>query len=280
MRSAILIVSKHTEETTKACFEVESRLRELTDLRLVDQGSENLRGVKADLAIVLGGDGSIVAAQRRMGRYPIPIIGVNFGKLGFLAEYTYESFSDSLESILDPATALDFRRRTRLHVSLRRDGETILDEYALNDAVMSRSYDSRMIQIDTHINQEFCTSIHGDGVIVSTPSGSTAHSLSAGGPVIHPDFDAMLITAICPHSLTLRPLMVSPRHNIALHLAKAPCIVGVSVDGQVTRQLEVGDELRIRVAQSPLEVVKASTHTFFDALRSKFHWAGHGNLKP
>lgn len=277
-RSVILIVSKQNEKTKQACAEIKSRLHAFEAECFVDPGWLPIRDIEANLAIVLGGDGSILAAQRRLGERSIPIVGVNFGKLGFLAEYTYKELLDRLPEILDKANPLDCRQRTRLKVDLYRDGEPVFHSCAPNDAVLSRSYESRMIQIDTFINEEFCTSIHGDGVIISTPSGSTAHSLGAGGPIIHPDFAAMLITPICPHSLSLRPLMVSPHHNICLRLVSAPCIVGLSVDGQVTQKMNAGDELRVQVHPHPVRLVKGPRYTFFDTLRNKFNWAGHGNL--
>ena len=166
----------------------------------------------------------------------------------------------------------------RLKCTLRRDGKILFTDTALNDIVVSRANISRIVETEIFINGEFGVRVHGDGLIVSSPSGSTAYSLAAGGPLIHPDLKVILVTPICPHTLTMRPLLVNSTHTVRAVLCGGSD-VAVTVDGQVYHAMEEGDEVTVTQAFPDLWVVKPAHHTFFKTLQEKLNWRGHGNLR-
>lgn len=227
----------------------------------------------ADIGIVLGGDGAILSACRRLGKHQIPIVGVHVGNFGFLTELTLKDLQHSLEGIL----AGDYRLSSRILLScrLRRDHEIIKQSIGINDVVISRPSLSRLILIRLIIDKNDIATYRSDGIIVSTPIGSTAHNLAAGGPILTPNLEAFIITPICPHTLTNRPLVISSDAKIELETLSTYPGIGLTVDGQVYTELCKGDVVSIERSETRLQLIDTRTRTFYGVLREKLNWAGH-----
>jgi NAD+ kinase len=270
-----VIVSGNTRKPTVAAAwrDLVPWLQERADLVLADDSLDHdLSATAADLVVVLGGDGAILSVARRLGANQVPVVGVNLGKLGFLAELSPASFREHFKAILDGAGGLS--RRMMLTCELRRGPETIARYLAVNDAVVSRGALSRLVTIGLLIDGRHTTTYNGDGVIVSTPTGSTAHSLSAGGPVVDPQLEAILVTPICPHTLTNRPVVLPATGEIELRAEATPVVVGLTIDGQVYEELRQGDRVVLRRAPRPFQLVALPSRTFYDTLREKLNWGG------
>lgn len=233
---------------------------------------EQQLGSVCDLLIVLGGDGTILRALHRM-RGPIPpIFGINVGSLGFLTGVHGEAWPKAVESIV----AGDFRlsARTMLRVELVREGVTVEAFTGLNDAVVSRGQHSQLIKVAVRIDEEELSVYHADGLIVATPTGSTAYSMSAGGPLLLPESACLVITPICPHVLTNRSTVVSDQARLELRLVGGGPGVTLNVDGQEIRDFGPGDVLRISRAAETLRLATLPGRTFSDVLRDKLKWSG------
>lgn len=233
---------------------------------------EQQLGSVCDLLIVLGGDGTILRALHRM-RGPIPpIFGINVGSLGFLTGVHGEAWPKAVESIV----AGDFRLsvRTMLRVELVREGLTVEAFTGLNDAVVSRGQHSQLIKVAVRIDEEELSVYHADGLIVATPTGSTAYSMSAGGPLLLPESACLVITPICPHVLTNRSTVVSDQARLELRLVGGGPGVTLNVDGQEIRDFGPGDVLRISRAAETLRLATLPGRTFSDVLRDKLKWSG------
>ena len=235
-------------------------------------GQCDLEEVKADLAVVFGGDGTILSVARRLGGNELPVIGVNFGKFGFLAEFSEEEFQGALEGVLSGRFA---QRRRLMFEGLLRSGDREVDRsLALNDFVVLSAERGRMVLLSVRINGQEAATYEGDGLIVATPVGSTAHSLSAGGPVVHPDVDGVLITPICPHALTNRPLVVPADVVIEVLVSgRGPGGV-VAADGSAKWELSAADVLEIRSAGRIFALIDSGRRTYYDTLRLKLNWGG------
>ena len=232
---------------------------------------ENER-VSATFGLVLGGDGAILAAARRVSRAGVPLLGVNLGKLGFLAEIGPDELAPTLKVILKrlPQPV----ERMMLQVEVRRKGRLLRRCSAVNDVVVSREAWSRIIEITLSINGGKVNNFAADGLICATPVGSTAHSLSAGGPIVSPEMDAMIIAPICPHTLSNRPLVVDASSEVAFDLASRSVSFSMTVDGQVLVKLRNGDRVTMRRNPWPLKLLKVSGLSFFETLRTKLMWEG------
>lgn len=229
---------------------------------------EELPGL-ADLLIVLGGDGTLLAAARLENARNVPILPVNLGGLGFLTSVTL----GELYAILDQVFAGENRisERVMLGVEVTRGGNTIERQRALNDAVINKGAVARIIDFELTINGEFICCYKADGLIISTPTGSTAYSLSAGGPIVYPSVEALVVTPICPHTLTNRPLVVPDAGRIEVGF-NGDERVYLTVDGQVGRQLEPGDRVVVVRAGEKLHLVRPARQTYFEVLRDKLKW--------
>ena len=248
---------------------LETRTAEAVGARGVD---EQELGTACDLLIVLGGDGTILRALHRMRGEVPPIFGINVGSLGFLTGVHGEEWPKAVESIV----AGDFRlsARTMLRVELVREGVTVEAFTGLNDAVVSRGQHSQLIKVAVHIDEEELSVYHADGLIVATPTGSTAYSMSAGGPLLLPDSACLVITPICPHVLTNRSTVVSDHAQLELRLVGGGPGVTVNVDGQEIRDFGPGDVLRISRAAEKLRLATLPGRTFSGVLRDKLKWSG------
>jgi NAD+ kinase len=224
-----------------------------------------------DLVIVLGGDGTLLSAARAIGRREIPLFPVNLGGLGFLTAITVDDVFPELERALLAEHRIAKRRM--MHVEVRR-GEKVIATYdALNDAVINKVSIARMIDLDTHVDEQFVCAYKADGLIISTPTGSTAYSLSAGGPIIFPAVPALCITPICPHMLTNRPLLV-PDTSVIRVTSQDPDEDGVylTIDGQVGTHLRKHDAVVCHSADFSLHLIRPPKQLFFDVLRQKLKW--------
>ena len=230
---------------------------------------EELPG-KVDLLIVLGGDGTLLAAARLLGEYDVPILPVNLGGLGFLTSVTLDELYPLLELVL--AGRHGTTERMMLQAELLRGNQVVTRQLALNDAVVTKPDLARIIDFDVSVNDEFVCRYRADGLIVSTPTGSTAYSLAAGGPIVYPLIQAFVITPICPHMLTNRPLVIPDTSRIVIDFSPADEPGHLTVDGQVGFQLQRGDRVAITRAKSKVHLVRSPQKTYFEVLRSKLRW--------
>jgi len=225
---------------------------------------------QAELVVVLGGDGTLISAARLIGERQVPILGVNLGSLGFLTEITLDELYPTLESCLNGDYTVS--ERLMLTSTLIRDGKPIDSRLLLNDVVINKGALARIIDMETAVNQSHLTTFKADGLIVSTPTGSTGYSLSANGPIIHPLVDCLVITPICPHTLTNRPIVVAADSLITVKLNSRNEDVYLTLDGQVGMRLNYGDILEVRRAAFRTRLVMSKRKDFFEVLRTKLKW--------
>jgi NAD+ kinase len=224
----------------------------------------------SDLLIVLGGDGTLLAAARLLGQRDVPILPVNLGGLGFLTSVTL----DDLYPVLEQAIKGEARYSERVLLESRviRQGKPYHCARALNDAVLNKAALARIIDLELRVNGEFVTNYKADGLIVATPTGSTAYSLSAGGPIMYPIVSAFVITPICPHTLTNRPLVIPDSAKIEVGFAAGEAPIYLTVDGQVGVELEANDVVALSAASERLRLVRPQEKTYFSVLRDKLKW--------
>ncbi len=236
----------------------------------VDVATDAELAKRVDLMLVLGGDGTMIATARMIGDTEVPVIGVNYGGLGYLAEFRIEELFTALESIL--AGDYKLQKREMLSIELRRGEELVTKSRVLNDVVMNKSALARIIEIETYLNGQFVNSFRADGLIVSTPTGSTAYNLSAGGPIVFPSMNAIVITPICPFTLSNRPIVVPDDSIIEVRLMTEKEEVALTLDGQVGFPLQAGDRVLIRKSQTNFNLVQPKNRNYFDLLRDKLRW--------
>jgi NAD+ kinase len=225
---------------------------------------------KPELVVVLGGDGTLLAAARVFASTGTPILSVNLGYLGFLTEVRLADLYSTLESWCRGCHDLD--ERAMLHAALWRGGVQHFCYEALNEVVVSKGDIARMGEFAVELDGKNVARFRADGVIVSTPTGSTAYTLAANGPILTPDVDAMVVTPICPHLLTLRPIVVRGDASLTVRVVGIPNLALLTVDGQQAVELQLGDELRCHKSSYIVKLVRLSEGGFFEALRSKLSW--------
>ena len=225
---------------------------------------------EADLLVVMGGDGTLLAAARLLGDREIPILGVNLGSLGFLTSVTLEELYPLLEVTL--AGKHEISARGVLRAQMLRNGVAAEGARALNDAVVNQAALARLMDFDVHIDGNHVARYRADGIIVATPTGSTAYSLAAGGPIVLPEIHAFVITPICPHMLTNRPLVIPDTSRIEIAPEQHGEPVHLTLDGQVGFQLQPGDRVAIERAKTRVQLVRAAGKSYFEVLRSKLGW--------
>jgi NAD+ kinase len=225
---------------------------------------------RAELVVVLGGDGTLISVARMIGERDLPIFGVNLGSLGFLAEITLDELYPALDSCLKG----DYRisERMMLSASVERDGESISENRVLNDVVINKGALARIIDLETTVNDDYLTTFKGDGVIISTPTGSTGYSLSASGPILHPELDCFVISPICPHTLTNRPIVVGSDAIITVELKCINEDVCLTLDGQVGMKLMCGDVIRVAKSKQRTRLIISYSRDYFEILRTKLKW--------
>jgi NAD+ kinase len=226
-----------------------------------------------DMVLVLGGDGTLIGMADRIGESAsrVPLLGVNFGGLGFLTEVTLPELYPSLEAALGGRAHVE--ERMMLHTTVIRGGAVHSQHVVLNDAVITKGALSRMIDLSVWVGDEFVTRVKADGLIVATPTGSTAYNLAAGGPIVQPNVDAMLLTPIAPHTLTNRPVVIPATSVVRVQpsLDERDDVL-VTFDGQEGCQLRAGDEVMVRRAEKPLRLIRPATGSYFGVLRTKLKW--------
>ncbi len=228
---------------------------------------------QADVLLVLGGDGTILNAARLAAERSIPILGVNMGGLGFLTEVRLDHLYPSLERVFADDFTLDERLMLKTHI--HRQGETVARGLVLNDIVISKGTLARMIELQIAIQGQFVTNLRGDGLIIGTPTGSTAYSLSAGGPIMNPAVQALILTPICPHTLTHRPLIVPGNVDIEVTLTSKDDGSMATLDGQVGIALTQGDTAATKISGHKTKLIRFPESHYYEVLREKLKW-GHG----
>jgi len=226
-----------------------------------------------DLIVVLGGDGTLLSVADRIAQAgrDIPILGVNFGSLGFLTEATLPELYTSLEAALDGRARVE--QRMMLRATTVRQGNALPDHLALNDVVITKTARARMTDLSVSVGDEFVTRVKADGLIVATPTGSTAYNLAAGGPIVHPTIDALVLTPIAPHMLTNRPIVIPSTSLVRVQPQMTDRDeLYVTFDGQAGYELRAGDEIRIRCAERRVRLLRPSSRSYFDVLRQKLKW--------
>jgi NAD+ kinase len=223
-----------------------------------------------DMIVVLGGDGTMIATARLLDNRDVPVVGVNYGTLGYLTEVRVEEMTAALESIVAGNYHLD--RRMMLAAELYRGTEKLLRNRVLNDVVISKSALARIIEIETWFDGQLVNCFRADGLIISTPTGSTAYNLSAGGPVVYPSMNAIIITPICPHTLSNRPLVVPDDAEIELILKTPQEEVALTLDGQVGYRMEMNDRVVIAKSRTTFNLMQPLNRNYFEVLRGKLRW--------
>jgi NAD+ kinase len=276
----LVIARDQTDRVQNALRVLEPQLRRRPTIEIVDVATSDdccSAGLNLDLAIVLGGDGAILRACRQFGEHQVPILGVNLGRLGFLADVTPDEFEKALPQI----------ESRRFHVvehlmfmcEHRRATGEVTSYLGLNETALLASGSLSMLDVDLAIDGERVTTISGDGIIVSTPVGSTAHSLSAGGPILAQHLQAFVITPICPHALTLRPIVEHADRVYELSMPEAREGVTLVVDGQIKTPFLSGDRVTIRKAPVSFLLARLPGHSFYNALHRKLGWGGQARYQ-
>jgi NAD+ kinase len=231
---------------------------------------EELPDYNPDLVIVLGGDGTLLSAARAFARTTIPILSVNLGSLGFLTEIPLPELYSMLEAWCDNCAALEIRSMMR--IELFREGQLFRTWDALNDVVVAKGAIARMAEFTIEIDQQFVATLRADGVIVSTPTGSTAYSLAANGPIVMPTVNAVVVTPICPHLLTIRPIVVPGDATITVHVEGVPSQTYLTVDGQEAVEIHLGDTINCSRSEHSVRLLRLRPNGLFNVLRSKLSW--------
>jgi NAD+ kinase len=228
-----------------------------------------------DLLVAIGGDGTIMRAVREMQNCSVPILSVNRGKMGFLAETHIDEANEWLPKLLSGDGVIEERNLVR--VTVERNGSIFFDGLALNEAVIAQGAIARLLDLQTHINGEALTTFHADGIIIATPTGSTAYSLAAGGPVVHPRLSALILTPINPHSFSQKPIVIPGESEVMVEVVPRAhqfenSEVSLTLDGQVYQQLDQHDRIRVRLHDETVKFLRRRQDTFYATLRDKLKW--------
>lgn len=224
----------------------------------------------ADMILVLGGDGTMLRASRLVAEKGIPILGINLGTLGFITEVNRNEIFQTLEGMLSQRCGIE--ERLMLTTRAIRDGAVVAEYTVLNDVVIAKSALARIIDLETFVHETYVTSFKADGLIISTPTGSTAYSLAAGGPIMYPTLDSIVLTPICPHTLTNRPIVIPADFEVRITLKTPNEEVYLTLDGQVGLPLKVGDVIEIQKAAYKTKLVMPCDRDYFKILRNKLKW--------
>lgn len=245
----------------------------------LESASRAVIGEQCDLAIVMGGDGTLLNAARSLVDYEVPILGINLGRLGFLADVSPAELPHRLDEVLNG----EFReaRRALLYAQVLHEGRVTGAADALNDVVVHKREVARMIEVDTFVDGRFLNAYHADGLIISTPTGSTAYALAGGGPILHPGLEAVVLVPICPHTLTHRPIVVKADSVIEVVLNSATTTqTQITCDGQISLSIEPGDRLMIRKKERQVRLLHPVNHDYFKLLRAKLRWGLSPEASP
>ena len=277
----VALIGKHTPEISQSLRELRELLRARgcevmvereTAASVGDGGGLSFDeiGAKADLAIVVGGDGTMLAAARNLVRHRVPLTGVNQGRVGFMTDIALEAMHESVGAILEGRHTIE--ERALLDAEIRRDGAVLLRTLALNDAVVGKGAQGRLIEFEVYVNGEYLYTQRSDGVIVATPTGSTAYALSAQGPILQPTVPAFALVPLNPHTLSARPVSVSDSSVIEIVLLRA-VDARAHFDGFALADMAQGDRLVLRRSKDPIRFVHPPGYSYFVMLREKLRWS-------
>jgi NAD+ kinase len=225
---------------------------------------------QADLIIVLGGDGTLLSVARLTHPFGVPILAINLGSLGFLTEVALPDMYKTLEQVLKGESTIE--RRMLLNAFIKRKGQVVRNDFALNDVVINKNT-ARIVNLEVHVNGQYMTSYRADGLIIATPTGSTAYSLSAGGPIIHPSMNALLLSPICPFTLTNRPIVIPNQSILQVQLStETEEEVQVTLDGQSGYPMSRDDVLEVKQGPTPVSLIQTKGKNYYQILRRKLHW--------
>ncbi len=279
MKKIGIIAKKGNPEAIKAIREFMRLLKgrecsffvesDVADVLKIDGYPRKKIPSKSDIVIVFGGDGTLLSVARLVGNSGVPILGVNLGGLGFITELSRDEVSDSIDMVFSEKSC--YEERIMLLADVYRGGKKIIQNNAFNDVVLNKSALSRMFEIDIRINNKYVTTFRADGLIVSTPTGSTGHSLSAGGPIMYPTLESFLLTPICPHTLTSRPIVL-PDTFILEASIKSGDDIYMTLDGQEGFPLKVKDKVQIKKADYKTRFLVLHDKDYFKILRAKLKW--------
>jgi len=262
-------IRSHLESRKVSVFLGDTTHQEIDGLRIADTGRSIAESI--DLGIVVGGDGTMLHVTSTLAEANLPVIGINRGRLGFLTDIPAERYAQELDQVL--AGDFEIERRAMLKAQCVADGVTLAERYALNDVTLSKGATGKMIEFDTQVDGETVGQSRGDGMIVATPTGSTAYSLSAGGPILHPLLSAIALVPVSPHSLGQRPIVLSNHSKVSLSLVgREADKANVFVDGLDFMTLEINQTLEIRSAEITAQLVHINGHSHYEALRTKLGW--------
>lgn len=271
-RGRVGIVIKDDDDAKEKSREL---IRHLGDRCVViDTQSPKKGPLPADLIclIVLGGDGTFLSVARFIENSGIPLMGVKFGEVGFLAETTEEHLYGAVEAVFRGEYII--RERSRLDIKVVRDGKRVIDVDVLNDAVINKAALSRLTSCAVYIDDTYLTTYRADGLIVATPTGSTAYSLAAGGPVVHPAVPCITLTPICPFTLTNRPLLIPDNTRVEIRLEGSPEDMILTLDGQECFQMDPRDRIYIKKSRNNIRMISFEDHSYFKVLKTRLHWSG------
>lgn len=229
-------------------------------------------GRRCDLVIVVGGDGTLLNAARSLAEFGVSLLGVNRGRLGFLTDISPAQMNERFEEIFNGHYTAE--ERLLLHTHIERDGQNISESCAFNDVVVHKWDVARMIEFRTYINDKYVHTMRSDGLIISTPTGSTAYALSGGGPILHPELHAIVLVPICPHTMSNRPIVVDASSVIRIEVSdRTRSPAQITCDGQINLGLVSGDRVIIRKEERPVRLIHPLDHNYFDVLRVKLRWS-------
>ena len=281
MKIVGIIAKRHqpvaTEMASEICHWLKSRDVEVVleqDLA-VEMGEEkgypeNVIPAMVQMIIVLGGDGTLISVARQIGARKIPIFGVNLGSLGFLTEITRQDALEVLEQVVSGEYSVS--ERHMLEAVVRRNDEDVDTFTVLNDVVINKGALARIIDMEVHVNNDYLTTYKADGLIISTPTGSTAYNMAAGGPIIYPGLKSLVLTPICPHTLTNRPIIFSARSVVRVEVKFQDQDVVLTADGQVGMPLQGGDVVEVRLSPNRTLLIASPKRDYFEVLRTKLRW--------
>jgi len=269
----LLLHSSAVPEIASAAEQLLPLVAQHAQVQVVDLGqNQDLSQVEFDLAVVLGGDGSILRAAHQMGRRQRPVVGVNLGRLGFLADLLPDEFAEQLPAIC--AGALPITEHLMYECQVQRDGKVLRRDLGLNEVAIFAGPPFAILDVHLYVDSELVTTYSCDGLIISTPVGSTAHSLSAGGPILRQDLQAFVILPVSPHTLTNRPVVDSADRVYELVVSEPHAGTSVVADGRVLTVLKPGDRVRVERAEARFKLVTIPGHSYYRTLRDKLGWGG------
>ncbi len=279
-----IIVKPHSDVVKQTLVRLLDYLNAKSCTAILDHSAEGLvdaavvsreeLGEKSDLVITIGGDGTILNAARSLADKNVPLVGINIGRLGFLADVS----PDDVDSVLDNVLSGNYleEKRFLLQASVHRNGEVIFTADALNDVVVHVRDVARMIEFETHIDGLFVNHQRADGLVISTPTGSTAYALSSGGPILQANLDAIALVPICPHTLSNRPLVINANSEVDILICEAKqAIAQITCDGQTSFEVKLGDHIIIKRKKNTMTLLHPPGHNNFEILRAKLHWSEH-----